>query len=72
MGIKSTGERIRKFREKKGLTQNDLADRIYISASALCRWEKGLTEPSVELIYRMCTVFEISVADFFSDKEETE
>jgi len=42
------GERLKKRRAELGLTQGQAAERLGISQSALCRWEKGLGEPGEE------------------------
>ena len=36
-----TGAVIRKLRESKGMTQEDLADRIFVSSKAVSKWETG-------------------------------
>ena len=37
------GEELRKLREKKGLTREQLASRLQVSYMTLYRWEKGIT-----------------------------
>lgn len=37
---------IKKFREKKGLTQQQLASALNVSVTTVSRWESGLKEPS--------------------------
>ena len=32
-------ERLRKLREEKNLTQQQLADKLYVSRQTICRWE---------------------------------
>ena len=41
------GHRIRKRREALGLTQKDLADKVFCTAQAVSRWEVGATLPSI-------------------------
>ena len=36
-----TGEELRKLREKKGLTREELASRLKVSCRTIYRWEKG-------------------------------
>jgi len=38
-----TGEELRKLREKKGLTREQLASRLQVSYMTLYRWEKEIT-----------------------------
>ena len=34
-------------REQRGMTQQDLAEKLYVTRQAVSRWENGETEPSV-------------------------
>lgn len=43
----SMNDRIKKLREEKGLTQQELADRLYVSRQTICRWEKGVRCPDI-------------------------
>lgn len=33
-------------REQRGMTQQDLAEKLYVTRQAVSRWENGETEPS--------------------------
>ena len=44
---KIIGENIKKFRESKGLSRNELSDKIDISASGLANYENGNRLPSI-------------------------
>lgn len=35
-------DNIKKFREEKNLTQQQLADKLYVSRQTVCRWENGV------------------------------
>ncbi len=48
-----TGTTIRQLREKNALTQNELADKIGVSAKAVSRWETGKGFPDISLIELM-------------------
>lgn len=50
------GEYVKKAREKKGITQQEMADALYVDVSLVCRWEKGRRRISAE---ELC-----SIADF--------
>jgi len=70
----SVGENIRKQREAKGLTQKELADKLFVTPQAISRWEKGSVEPSVETLKSISVLFEVSIDDLVSDqtKESSE
>ena len=39
-----TGTMIRKIREQKHLTQEELASRLYVSSKAVSKWETGVSQ----------------------------
>lgn len=52
-------DRLKELRRKKGLSQQELADKIYISHSAICKWEMGNGVPSEINIKALCAFFEV-------------
>jgi len=49
------------LREGKNMKQNELAERLNLKASALSKYEKGLTQPSIPTLIKMSEIFECSV-----------
>jgi transcriptional regulator with XRE-family HTH domain len=41
------GEAIKKRREQLGLTQQDLAEKLFVSRQTVCRWENGSRYPDL-------------------------
>ena len=64
------GQKISACRKKRGMSQEDLAERIGVSRQAVSRWETGESVPDVEKIKARCRVFEVP-ADYilFDDKD---
>ena len=60
-------ERIRFFREQKGLTVNKLANLSGISQSFLRDIELGSKKPTVETVSLLCDALGITLGDFFND-----
>lgn len=55
------GERIRKERKERGLTQEDFAELLNLSRDSrqsISNWEKGKTSPPFEHLIKMCEIFE--------------
>lgn len=52
-----TGETIRQFRTKKGLTQKQLAEKLGVSDKAVSKWERGRGCPDVSLLASLADVF---------------
>ena len=61
-----TGTAIRSQREKKGITQEELAARIHVSAKAVSKWETGKGFPDVSLLEPLAAALGISVIELLS------
>lgn len=62
-------EKIKKLRLTKGLTQEQLAKLVYVSRSAVAKWEQNRGFPNIEALQKMSEIFEVSIDDLLSDKE---
>lgn len=60
---KALGELIRKEREGMGLSQRELAGRIDAHYQAISSWELGKTEPSNDMMEKLCKSLYITGAD---------
>lgn len=54
-------QRLRKLRERKGISRRVLADFCQVSKSNMARYERGEREPTVGALCRMADYFEVSV-----------
>ncbi len=63
------GERITYFREKKKFSTNKLANLAGVSQSYLRDVELGNKNPTVEFLYLLCNVLDITLADFFNSQD---
>lgn len=59
------GEQIRKIREKKNLTQQDVADKTGITTSYFARIERGEERPSMDVIKSVVKTLGIKISDIF-------
>ena len=71
MSENTLGERIKSLRRKAGLTQLNLAYRIYISESYIALIEANKRNPSTDVINALAEVFHVSV-DYLVNGEEDE
>lgn len=49
------------LRTKKGLSQEQLAERLYVTRQAVSRWENGETVPNTETLKRLSAVLDVSI-----------
>ena len=52
---------ILKLRTQKGLSQDELAERVFVTRQAVSRWENGETTPNVEVLKLLSKVFDVSI-----------
>lgn len=61
--------RVRELRQAAGMTQQQLADRVYVSARTIISLEKGQYNPSLMLAYRLALVFGTTIEDLYCLQE---
>lgn len=64
------GDVIRKYRKKKGLTQEEMAARLGVTAPAVNKWERGNTLPDVALLAPIARLLGITTDELLSFREE--
>jgi len=57
--------KIRQLRNKASLTQEQLAERLGLSAQAVSKWENSVTLPDITLLPELAAVFGISIDELF-------
>ena len=64
-----TGGTIRRLREARGLTQEELAGRIHVSGKAVSKWETGQGLPDISLLEPLAAALAVSVQELLSGAE---
>ena len=65
------GNRIKKYRESSNLSQEELADKIFVSRQTLSNWENNKFYPDIKSITMLSNIFDVSLDDFIKgDLEE--
>lgn len=68
----SFGAYICRRRKELGLTQKEFAQRLFVTDSAVSKWERGLSYPDITLLQSICQVLQISEKELLSASEDTE
>ncbi len=63
------GEKLKKAREGKGMTQQTLADHLYVTRQAVSRWECGARYPDLLTAKKLSDVLEVSLDELLSGEE---
>ncbi len=66
-----TGTMIKRLREGRGLTQQQLAESMNVSAKAVSKWETGRGYPDISLIEPLSSALGVSVIELFSGEDVT-
>ena len=57
----SVGENIKKTRNKIGITQEELAEKINVTRQAVSNWENGKTQPDIDTLTQLAGFFDVSI-----------
>lgn len=64
-------EKISQLRRSLGLNQSEFGKRLGVTNRAVSKWENEISMPSIESIYKICKLYNISIEYFFEDSDET-
>lgn len=59
------GSKIKDLREKAGMTQTDLAERVGVSKSVISAYEKGIRNPSNKVLEQIADTFGVTFLSFY-------
>ena len=66
MDKKKTGELIAAIRKEKGLTQEQLGEKVYVTGKAVSKWERGDSAPGVDLLEPLARELDITVTELLA------
>lgn len=59
-------EKLQELRKSRGLTQEELAEALYVSRTAISKWESGRGYPSIDSLKEISRYFSVSIDDLLS------
>ena len=63
-------ERLKELRNKKNLSQQQLADLVFVDRSSVARWESGARMPDAIMVARLSKCLDVDVADLLNESDE--
>ena len=60
------GSIIAQIRNENGLTQEEMARRLYVTRQAISRWENNETTPGIDMVKLICVTFGVPLERFFT------
>lgn len=64
------GDKLKKEREKRGWSQEYLAEKIYVSRQSVSKWETNKNYPSIEIIIHLSDLFNITIDELLRSDDK--
>lgn len=65
-------ENIAALRKKQGMSQQSLADAVYVTRQTISKWEKNLSVPDADMLVRLADALDTTVQSLLGQPEEPE
>ena len=62
-------EKLQELRKNRGLTQEELAEALYVSRTAISKWESGRGYPSIDSLKEISKYFSVTIDDLLSSEK---
>ena len=62
-------QKLQELRKQKGLTQEELAEKLYVSRTAISKWESGRGYPNIESLKAISKFFSVTLDELLSSDE---
>ena len=66
----SFAENFKAARNKLGLSQEELANKLYISRQSISRYENGTAEPSIDMLKEICHILDLSMEQLIGTEKD--
>ena len=66
------GENIKTYRQKKGYTQEEVANRLHVTRQTISKWEKNHSVPDVEVFVKLADVLEVQTSQLLGVKVDSD
>ena len=62
-------EKLQKLRKSRGLTQEELAEALYVSRTAISKWESGRGYPNIDSLKQISSYFSVTIDELLSGEK---
>lgn len=63
------GQNIASYRKKAGMTQEELSEKLGVTAQAISKWENDLSYPDLEIVRKLADIFDITVDQLLNGED---
>lgn len=64
------GEKLKAERMKKGWTQDELAEKLFVSRQSVSKWENGANYPNIEILIKLSDLFGVTIDELLRSDEQ--
>lgn len=72
MDTKKIGIFLKELRKEKGLTQEQLAEKLLVSGRTVSRWETGLNMPDLSILIRISELYDVEIKEILDGERKSE
>ncbi|MDY5649453.1 MAG: helix-turn-helix transcriptional regulator [Candidatus Enterosoma sp.] len=70
--FRKVGRKISSYRKRKNLSQDELAERMYVSRQLVSKWENGTGIPKIDHIIDLCEILDVNFEELLCLNDEKE
>ena len=70
--LEMIGENIKTYRQKKGYTQEEVANRLHVTRQTISKWEKNYSIPDAEVLVKLADVLEVQTSQLLGVKVDSD
>ena len=70
MDQKKVGQFLKELRKEKGITQEELAEKLGVSGRTVSRWETGTNMPDISLLVEIADFYEVDVRELIEGERK--
>lgn len=72
MNQQKTGEFLKQLRKEKGLTQEELAEKFFVSSRTVSRWETGSNLPDLSMLIDLAEYYDVDIREIINGERKSE
>lgn len=72
MDLQKMGLFLKDLRKEKGLTQEELAEKFYVSSRSISRWERGSNMPDIEVLLDLADFYGVDLVEILNGSRRSE
>ncbi len=71
INFKQVGKKLTAYRKKFGLTQDQIAEKLFVTRQLISKWENGVGVPSIDCLLELCRIYQTTFEDILCLEDET-